>query len=629
MKITFSKITVIILIILINFLFNINIVNAYSGNLHLNTLEFKVNINYDGSMDVIELWNINIKNTNTLFKTFEINQDRYSNISNVKVIEKTNGKNYEFSQINEEMYHVTANSYYALENSNSEFEIAWGIGMDNSSGNRIYEISYHVDDAISKYNDYAEIYWQYIGEEFNIDADKIIGTIILPSSVNNIQEIKVWGHTDGLNGEIYATGEDEIKFEIDNYKSGNMIEIRALFPSDIIKSSTRTFDQDRYEDVVKEETKWVNKANLRREWEIIKDDVIFTLYIYIILSLCIIYIEKAVKYGKKSNKLVKFKPDQKLEYFRELPKKNVTPGEALYILEEPYNKFMSYFGNIFSANLLNLKLKGYIDFRIEKENKNKEKTYIKCKKDIKSKSKKVKEEEKEIFYFIKDAIKENEEIEINKLEEYISNNSEKVQKLIEKCQKNIEDELIKEKILNKEEKDQYKQYKEKAGIYYLMVFFSLVCGAFPLSIVFLIDGIICSKITKRTNVLTQEGINKKEKWNGIKKYMEDFSLIDKKEIPEIVIWEKYLVYATAFGIANKVLKQLKTVYPNIDELDTINTSTYIYFMYHSNFSTDFSSSINSSISSAYSSGTGAGGGFSSGGGGGRRPEEAVAADKTT
>ena len=72
MKITFSKITVIILIILINFLFNINIVNAYSGDLHLNTLEFKVNINYDGSMDVIELWNINIKNTNTLFKTFEI-----------------------------------------------------------------------------------------------------------------------------------------------------------------------------------------------------------------------------------------------------------------------------------------------------------------------------------------------------------------------------------------------------------------------------------------------------------------------------------------------------------------------------------------------------------------------------
>ena len=95
--------------------------------------------------------------------------------------------------------------------------------------------------------------------------------------------------------------------------------------------------------------------------------------------------------------------------------------------------------------------------------------------------------------------------------------------------------------------------------------------------------------------------------------MEDFSLLNEKEIPAIEVWEHYLVYATAFGIADKVLKQLKTIYPNIDELDSIHTSTYMYFMYHSNFETSFSSSISSSISSSYSSATGGGGGFSGGG----------------
>ena len=105
-------------------------------------------------------------------------------------------------------------------------------------------------------------------------------------------------------------------------------------------------------------------------------------------------------------------------------------------------------------------------------------------------------------------------------------------------------------------------------------------------------------------------------------------MLDKREVPELVIWEKYLVFATAFGIADKVIKQLKIVYPNFEEITTgMNTYSYMYIMMNTNFSTSFSSaistSINSSIASTYSSGSGGGGGFSGGGGFGRRPEVAV------
>ena len=139
-------------------------------------------------------------------------------------------------------------------------------------------------------------------------------------------------------------------------------------------------------------------------------------------------------------------------------------------------------------------------------------------------------------------------------------------------------------------------------------------------------------INEKRNVVSKATLNKYyEELNAsqyvLKKYMEDFSLLNEKEVPAIEVWEHYLVYATAFGIADKVLKQLKTIYPNIDELDAINTSTYMYFMYHSDFQTSFSNSISSSISSSYTSASGGGGGFSGGGGGGRRPEEAVVEDK--
>ena len=626
MKNIVGKITCIILLIFWCLFCSKSIVKADTANLHLNELEFKVYINSDGSMNVTELWDIDIRNTNTLFKTFEIDKEKYSSISNVKVVERTSGKNYEFSKINKEMYHVTENSFYALENSDGKFEIAWGIGMDHSSGNRVYQISYKVNDAVAKYNDYAELYWQFVGNDFSIDADKITGTIILPSEVNDIQEIKVWGHTEGLNGEIYATGKDEIKFQVNDYKNENMVEIRTLFPNAIIKSSERTYNQDRYDEVVKEETKWANKANIKRQWEEIKDEVIWTFIFYVILAVCIIYIEKAVKYGKKIIQANKYKPEQKIDYFRELPKEDATPGEALYLLREPYNSFRSCFGNIFSANILNLKLKEYIDIRVEKESENtkKEKIYIKDnRKDLDT----LKKEEKGVMSFIRDALGNNNEIEMKDIEKYIKGHAGKVSGLIERNQSSIEHSLSKDKLLDKKAKGEYKRYKEKASVYFMVALFSLIYGIIPCAIIFLINGILCRKISKKQNVLTQDGVNMQEKWKGLKKYMEDFSLLNEKEIPAITIWEKFLVYATAFGIANKVLKQLKTVYPNIDEIDAINTSSSLYFMYHSNFSSSFSSSINSSISSTYSSGSGSGGGFSGGGGGGRWPAEAVVEDR--
>ena len=119
---------------------------------------------------------------------------------------------------------------------------------------------------------------------------------------------------------------------------------------------------------------------------------------------------------------------------------------------------------------------------------------------------------------------------------------------------------------------------------------------------------------KRTNVYTQKGINEKEKWKGLKKYMEEFSLLKEKEVPEIILWEKFLVYATVFGISDKVLKQLKIVYPDLDNMIQDGTYPYMYLMINTDFSHSFVSVVSSSMSSAYSSATGGGGGFSGGGG---------------
>ena len=584
-----------------------------SSSLYLDKLKFDVTINEDGSMDVVETWNIDISNVNTLYKTFKADNNKYTSIKNVRVKDVT--ANREFTQINEEMYHVTKNCYYGLINSKGDFEIAWGVGLDNRYATRTYEISYTVVDAIGKYNDYAELYWQFVGADFEVDADKITGTITLPSNANSEEDIKVWGHTENLNGEIYVTDTNEIKFQVENFDAGRYVEVRVLFPTEMIESTGRTYNENRYDDVIKEETKWANQANLRRKWEEIKDEVVATFVIFVILALCIIFIEKAVKYGKKLSSIKKYVPEQNLDYYRDLPEKDATPGEAVYILKEPYNAFSRHFGKIFSATLLDLKLKDYIDLRVEKTEKNKDKIYFKK---LKESDSNLKGDEKRILDFAYKAFGKETEIEIKTLEKYIEKHPAGVEALINGCQKAIESQLKESGIFDKKQKEEFSNYAGLSGVYYVFAIITLF-WAFPLAIVLLINGLLCGSIKKRANVLTQKGVDSKEKWKGLKKYMEDFSLLNEKEIPAIEVWEHYLVYATAFGIADKVLKQLKTIYPNIDELDSINTSTYMYFMYHSNFETSFSSSISSSISSSYSSATGGGGGFS---GGGRRWPEA-------
>ena len=605
---TLKKIILFIsIILLVLTTFSIYVRADDSSSLYLDKLKFDVTVNEDGSMDVVETWDIDISHVNTLYKTFKMDDDKFTSIKNVRVKDITGNR--EFTQIDEEMYHVTENCYYGLINSKGNFEIAWGVGLDDRYATRTYEISYTVVDAIGKYNDYAELYWQFIGEDFEVDADKITGTITLPSNAESEEDIKVWGHTENLNGEIYVTDTNKIKFQLENFDAGRYVEVRVLFPTEMIESTGRVYNEDRYDDVIKEETKWANQANLRRQWEEIKDEVVATFVIFVILALCIIFIEKAVKYGKKLSSIKKFVPEQKLDYFRDLPEKDTTPGEAVYILKEPYNAFSRHFGKIFSATLLDLKLKDYIDLRVEKTDKNKDKIYLKK---LKESDSNLKSDERRILDFAYKAFGKKTEVEMKTLEQYIEKHPAGVEALINGCLKAIESQLKESKMFDKKQKEEFSNYAGLSGVYYVFAIVTLF-WAFPLAIILLINGLICGSIKKRANVLTQKGVDSKEKWKGLKKYMEDFSLLNEKEIPAIEVWEHYLVYATAFGIADKVLKQLKTIYPNIDELDSIHTSTYMYFMYHSNFETSFSSSISSSISSSYSSATGGGGGFSGGG----------------
>ncbi len=125
---------------------------------------------------------------------------------------------------------------------------------------------------------------------------------------------------------------------------------------------------------------------------------------------------------------------------------------------------------------------------------------------------------------------------------------------------------------------------------------------------------------------TIKGSEHYSRWKAFKNFLNDFGSFELKELPEIILWERYLVYATIFGLADKVEKSMN-VY--ISELD-LSQMNYDYtpVFFYINISPMINASVNNAINSAYnrqaanyanthsssSSGGGFGGGFSSGGG---------------
>lgn len=598
-----------------------------SGNLYLNKLEFYANINSDGSMNVTEIWDIDISNTNTLYKTFKTDREKYSGIQNVEVIEITNGQNKKLNKTNELLWHLDKDSYYGLKNDNGDFEIAWGVGLDNGKETRKYKISYKVNDVISKYNDYAELYWQFIGEDFEIDAKKITATINLPEKVKNKEDIKVWGHTEDLNGEIYATDSDKIEFEINNFISGKYVEIRTLFPTELINEANKLYNKEILGAAIKEETKWVDEANAKRRQRDSQNLIITLVVTLVSVALGTYSIKKAIKLSNEVKENKKYKSTYSGEYFRDIPRENATPAQALHIYKETITGFSENdIGKIISSTLLDLSLKKYINFNVEKENK-KEKITIEI---INENIEQLSSDEKVVFEFLQKACEDNKKITVKELEKYIKKlENGKIIALKTELNHCTKEELVKEKIYDLEEEKKYKKYTSENSLCIIIIFIAIM-GFFILMqqaniigiailVMLIISEIVALQINqksiKKINVYTQKGINEKKQWKDLRKYMKDFSRLNEREIPEIIIWEKFLVFATVFNIADKVLEQLKIVYPNIEKKLSINNYGYMYLMMNTNFSRSFTNAINNSISSAYSSASGGGGGFSGGGGG--------------
>ena len=195
---------------------------SYAGTQKLNNLNYDIVINEDKSAIITETWNIRVSETNTLFKDFE----RTARITEIKVSEiLQTGEEKEFIYNNAWQYHVEKGHYHGAYNQSMRFEIAWGVAIQESEAHT-YKVRYKIRDAVTKYQDCSEFYWQLIGKTNAVPAKNVTGTIKLPKEVQNRENLRVWAHGP-LNGNINIVDNGKVAFEVKNLNENTMLEVSS------------------------------------------------------------------------------------------------------------------------------------------------------------------------------------------------------------------------------------------------------------------------------------------------------------------------------------------------------------------------------------------------------------------
>lgn len=114
---------------------------------------------------------------------------------------------------------------------------------------------------------------------------------------------------------------------------------------------------------------------------------------------------------------------------------------------------------------------------------------------------------------------------------------------------------------------------------------------------------------------------------GLKKFLKEFSLLDERHVNEVALWKDYMIFATLFGIADQVIKDMKKINPeyfNMDQVASQMADNMTLPMIRSTLLNSTSRAVaNKAAREARASGRGGhsswgggGGGFSGGGFGG-------------
>lgn len=438
-------------------------------------------------------------------------------------------------------------------------ELCWGI---SEYGTNIYTVNYTITNFVSNLTDSQMIYWTLIPYDFSDSIGQVF--INISSDLYFPSSIDVWGYGNegGTayvdNGTITMTSEGTLN-------RNEYMTILVKLPSGTFNTKNNLNQNFEYYYNLAEEG--VNRN------ETVENTVI-TILPFIIFIIIMVFAIVTSKLGSSQEQRLNFENNG-----NKLPKTKDIP----YFRDIPCNKdlFQSFFiGYQFKIVKKRTDLLGSVILKWVRDKK------VTLKKD-EGKSSKMSiilneelissledEDEQKLYKMFFEASKDGI-LEDSEFTKWCNTNYSKILGWFDTIIDKEKDKLVKDGLLLEKPKTLFKSAKYTV-----------------------------------TPELRQQALN----IAGLKKYLNDYTLISEREAPDVVLFEDYLILAQMFGIADKVAENFKKLYPDL--ITETNFYSYDNINFVHIYAVHAMTSAHSAHYAAASRYSGGGGGFSVGGGGG-------------
>lgn len=619
------------------------LVSTEDADIVINEFSADIIVGEDGSMLVTETWDMHYEGDyNVRFRDFDYvkypdEYPLYKNDSNqasfvnnaASVIVLKNGKDvtsrittgYSFNQDVDELGLLVSCEPVRTECESIFTDFSESGGLD---GYIRFIYQYKIDGAVTEYSDISELNWTLF-EYAESKVEKGSITITLPDNENSIDSFRIFSHQiEDTTSVLVANNKIVIDFE--DMREKDVLAFRLLMPTTIfpdIGGSNKVIHPDINKSIINDFE--VEAASNFETGLIIEETFKYVPFIVALFMLLITYLLHITLFGTKRVVVN--------DAYYSAPSKH-SPAQVSFLMHK--KKFKD---TVITATLLDLVRRGYLvindsNFETDKEDV----VFIK---NEKMEDNNLTSHERFLITWLFSMNEESNEVSTNDIKEYASVATNPIRYITK--YKNFIHEVHQEGVRGDFMDHSATKKMWGASILNLIplsVFiFAIIAGTtfnIDMTVSYLVSPItilLYSLFVWTRIMYSKFGQETMEKWEKYKNYLESEKNYSGAKLTDIEYWDEALVYATIFGIANKVMQQLtiheSTLQTQNNKRLSVPMSRYYrrnnYGMFHHIHSTFQSSYAVSSrnqaalraTSSGRSSGGFSGGSFGGGGGGGR------------
>lgn len=558
-----------------------------------------------------------------LYQRYRIKPDRLTGISGISVTDLTNGSTYRqadppkdpdsLDQIPDwdktmagtwymgtvsdsglESYNPGASNQRSAcgdQGNQCQVELGWNIPQTAKDSGRRFRIDMTFHGVTTAHPDVAEFQWEPVGDTNQIPVEHMSADVKLPrqTGTEKDKDAKAWLHFAGRGS--YQVGDDSrIRFSADHIEPGQHLDLVVLFDAGRTSSVVRTDSQPARDRIVEQEgqqyERWHAEQTRRARIGLLTG----VLVLLAAITLIAVMLWQAFRnYGDSQ-----YQGD--IIYYREPP--DLSPAVAAFINDLMLTR-ESPIGRQLSATILSLASKQAIALIPVKYEGRANSGGGSVTKVMRSLLHRGKQQSLEVVInpvCSQDraslALSFSEEACLAMLEgaSAMMGSEDKRFNLYEmialfssteanhgKVYLEAFDKAVKYETNNAD----LRAYRHGLGVLaflaVLLAAFILLAGFLPGTVlvraplaVLLVAAAAFSMRYGSSQVLSRNGQLMAGQVSGLRRYLLDFSDFSHRGVEDLVLWDRYLVYAAAFGISDRVVAQLAQASPELTDSDWLN-----------------------------------------------------------